>query len=231
MPIISNANITSINFHGGDDNNSGTTSLPVSRISNTSKSVKNLSKIVAEESSELSGKAKLRLKLHFTFPKGTESGELLGSGLCGDVRRDVDHKGFVLKSFARLSKDNAQRECQLFLKVYGEGSAEVVEKNGSVYLRMLEVPGKTLANCVSSELPENANELFLKMIADLNDVGIMHGDLHSGNIMYDYNSNKFWPIDLSNAYDVYYEESNAGRKFMDIDNQKRFEQIMSKLVK
>lgn len=39
MPIISNDNIASINFNGGDDNKSGPTSLPVSRISNTSKSV------------------------------------------------------------------------------------------------------------------------------------------------------------------------------------------------
>lgn len=195
------------------------------------KCVKNLSKIVAENSSELPGKAKRHLKLHLTIPKGIESGELLGSGLCGDVRRDVDHKGFVLKSFTRFSKDDAQRECQLFLKVYGEGSAEVVEKNDSVYLRMLEVPGKALVHCISSELPSNADELFLRMIADLNEVGIIHGDLHSGNIMYDYDSNRFWPIDLSNAYDAYYEESHAGRKFMDIDNQKRFEQIMSKLIK
>ena len=39
------------------------------------------------------------LKLNLNIPKGIEHGELLGSGLCGDVRRDVDNKGFVLKNF------------------------------------------------------------------------------------------------------------------------------------
>lgn len=58
------------------------------------------------------------------------------------------------------------------------------------------------------------------MISDLNDVGMIHGDLHSGNIMFDKDSNRFWPIDLSNAYDSYYESSSYGRAVMDIDNEK-----------
>ncbi|EMI4516800.1 hypothetical protein V6560_004419 [Vibrio parahaemolyticus] len=174
-------------------------------------------------------KRRPKLGLSLNFPKAREEGALLGAGLCGEVRRDIDHDGFVLKDISRFPKNLAQEECSLFQRVYGEGAAEVVEKEHGVYLRMLEVPGKTLDKCEPSELPVNARDLFLQMISDLNDVGIIHGDLHSGNIMYDKDSNRFWPIDLSNAYDSYYNNPIEYRAFMDIDNEKRFQNIMSKL--
>ena len=169
-----------------------------------------------------------KLGLSLTMPQTTK-GEMLGSGLCGEVRRDLAHEGFVLKSFSRFANEIAQKECSLFTLIYGEGSAEVIEEADGLYLRMLEVPGVSLDKCDPSELPDNARELFFQMIADLNDVGIIHGDLHSGNIMFDKDSNRFWPIDLSNAYDSYYDSSSDGRAMMDIDNEKRFRQIMRKL--
>ncbi|WP_341661765.1 RIO1 family regulatory kinase/ATPase [Vibrio sp.] len=170
-----------------------------------------------------------KLGLSLTMPKETTKGSLLGTGLCGEVRRDLAHEGFVLKSFSRYSKELAQKECSLFIRIYGEGSAEVIEEADGLYLRMLEVPGVSLDKCNPSELPDNARELFFQMISDLNEAGIIHGDLHSGNIMYDRDANRFWPIDLSNAYDSYYDSSPHGRALMDIDNEKRFKQVMRKL--
>ena len=68
-----------------------------------------------------------KLGLSLTMPQTTK-GEMLGSGLCGEVRRDLAHEGFVLKSFSRFANEIAQKECSLFTLIYGEGSAEVIEE-------------------------------------------------------------------------------------------------------
>ncbi|WP_299142913.1 hypothetical protein, partial [uncultured Vibrio sp.] len=154
------------------------------------------------------------------------NGELLGSGLYGDVRIDNNDDRFVLKKFKPGSEYLADEECDLFNKVYGENSAEVINESGSTYLRMYKVPGKPLCECTPLELPSNAEELFFKMILDLNDLGIMHGDIHLGNIMYDRDLNKFWPIDLSNTYDFYYDGPSGLRDCLSQVDKERFDLIM-----
>ncbi|WP_425470826.1 hypothetical protein [Trinickia fusca] len=166
------------------------------------------------------------LKLEILRPT-EEGGKILGSGLCGTVREDTEFPGFVVKSFGK-SIDLAHAESALFNKYYGEGSSEVFSKDNNIFMRMLRVPGKPLSSCSQDELPTNSEELFLRMITDLNDHGIMHGDLHAGNIMYDKDSSRFWPIDISNSYDAYYADPLA-RGFVDIDNETRFQNILKKL--
>ncbi|MGY4730874.1 OspG family effector kinase [Burkholderia pyrrocinia] len=170
-------------------------------------------------------RARRPVALTLNIPKTSEAGAVLGRGLCGEVREDLEHDGFVVKEF-RADRSVANAECELFKKVYGEESAKVFEKDGQTYLRMLRVPGKPLNAC--DELPANSRELFLSMLADLGDLKIIHGDLHAGNIMYDAGSGKFWPIDMSNAYEAYYSTPSA-REFMDRDNQQRFDQIIRSL--
>jgi serine/threonine protein kinase len=172
--------------------------------------------------------AKLRLGLHLPLRnKANEQrqGALLGAG----VREDLDNPGFVIKSGTWELKE-AEKESELFNRFYGKYSSEIFAKDGQLFMRMLKVPGKSLDQVEPEELPSNSKELFLQMLCDLNDVKIIHGDLHPGNVMYDSGTNRFWPIDISNAYDAYYSDLMAAR-FMDGDNQTRLNQIMRMLPK
>jgi len=174
------------------------------------------------------GKSRLGLTLPVSsIPDEASQGALVGSGLAGEVREDPDNNGFVVKSGA-WTREEAEQESELFNRFYGEHSSEVFEKNGRVFMRMLRVPGRPLSQLLPGDLPDNSRLLFAQMICDLNDLKIIHGDLHSGNVMYDKETNRFWPIDLSNSYDSYYAYT-GDPYLLDLDNIRRFEQIMRKL--
>ncbi|WP_281560653.1 C80 family cysteine peptidase [Thalassomonas sp. RHCl1] len=107
----------------------------------------------------------------------------------------------LVKDFAQ-DFARASIEADYFNRFYGEGSAEVYrESDGSVKLRMLKIPGKALDKLTLAELPANAKELYLNMIADLGDAQLYHQDLKLSNVLYDQASNRFWPKDFTGVED------------------------------
>ncbi|WP_339057136.1 hypothetical protein [Candidatus Regiella endosymbiont of Tuberolachnus salignus] len=156
-----------------------------------------------------------------------EGGEIIGQGAAGIVRKDPKNPGFVIKNFNK-NYELACTEAKLFNQYYGEGSAEVLSDGNPIRVRMLKVPGKSLDKCEFDELPKDSKLLFLKMISELNELKIIHGDMHPGNIMFDPTNKRFWPIDLSNGYSNYYS-SHEARNMMNIDDEHRFNVIMQLL--
>ncbi|WXN08693.1 hypothetical protein WHU74_24075 (plasmid) [Escherichia coli] len=64
----------------------------------------------------------------------------IGRGLAGEVFKDPDNLGYVIKRYNKANSSDAQKECHLFNIYYGEGSAELFTEKGRTCLRMLEVP-------------------------------------------------------------------------------------------
>ncbi|HFP0617348.1 TPA: hypothetical protein ACHLA0_004989, partial [Escherichia coli] len=89
----------------------------------------------------------------------------IGRGLAGEVFKDPENPGCVIKRYNNANSSDAQKECLLFNIYYGEGSAELFTENGRTCLRMLEVPGVPLTKM--SQFPEDADKMFLDMIIDM----------------------------------------------------------------
>ena len=151
----------------------------------------------------------------------------IGRGLAGEVFKDQDNLGYVIKRYNNASSSDAQKECLLFNRYYGEGSAELFSENGRTCLRMLEVPGVPLTKM--SQFPEDADKMFLDMIIDMGESKIIHGDLHMGNILFDENSHRFWPIDFSNSYDNYYSLNKDSKLFANEMAEREFCSILKSL--
>ncbi|EPE8326188.1 RIO1 family regulatory kinase/ATPase [Escherichia albertii] len=149
----------------------------------------------------------------------------IGSGLEGDVFKDKNNPGFVIKRYH--TSDDAGEECELFNRFYGEGSAEVFVENGKTHLRMLEVPGTPLKKL--SEFPKDSEKLFLNMIIDMAEHKIIHGDLHMENILYDESAHRFWPIDFSNSYDRYYSLDGDEKSFANELSESDFSSVLTAL--
>ncbi|OJB48840.1 hypothetical protein BGV60_24465 [Burkholderia ubonensis] len=157
--------------------------------------------------------------------KEDDAGKLIGRGLAGEVREDPNDNGSVIKSFGR-NHELAGMEQENFNAFYGDGSAEIFSRDGLTFMRMLKVPGQSLDKIDRNDLPGNSVQLYMNMISDLNEKRIIHGDMHPGNIMFDKEAGRFWPIDISNAYNRYYGGDQYARILMDNDDATRFNQIL-----
>ncbi|WP_177316694.1 C80 family cysteine peptidase, partial [Burkholderia ubonensis] len=155
--------------------------------------------------------------------KEDDAGKLIGRGLAGEVREDPNDNGSVIKSFGR-NHELAGMEQENFNAFYGDGSAEIFSRDGLTFMRMLKVPGQSLDKIDRNDLPGNSVQLYMNMISDLNEKRIIHGDMHPGNIMFDKEAGRFWPIDISNAYNRYYGGDQYARILMDNDDATRFNQ-------
>lgn len=98
--------------------------------------------------------------------------------------------------------NSAQEEARLFCRYYGEGAAEVMHDDHDVYVRMRRIPGVPIRHV--EKFPGDAIERFVDMLGHLNAAGVMHGDLHSGNILYHADGKRFFPVDLSNIRSRYF---------------------------
>lgn len=166
-----------------------------------------------------------RPKLTLNFD--TNPSPCIGRGLAGEVFKDPDNPGYVIKRYNKANSSDAQKECHLFNTYYGEGSAELFTEKGRTCLRMLEVPGVPLTRM--SQFPENANKMFLDMIIDMGESKIIHGDLHMGNILFDEKNNRFWPIDFSNSYEHYYSLDKDSKLFVNEMADREFCSILKTL--
>ncbi|CCG87298.1 protein kinase family protein [Erwinia piriflorinigrans] len=153
-------------------------------------------------------------------------GGVLSKGGYGEVYLDADDKDYLIKKipienftvpvgkyFIETTPiESALHEAEMFNRYYGERAAMVfVDKNNNAYIRMYRVPGKTLGSLSPGSLPDDAKQRYVDMIEKLNNIGIIHDDLHSENILWDVSSRLFYPIDISDGRDRYFS-SDTERK-------------------
>lgn len=144
----------------------------------------------------------------YEFNPEIKLGKKIGGGMSGDVYLDANNPGYVLKKItsqdSRFITNVHAKEVEFFNRYYGEGSAELINDLNKYYIRMYRVPGKVLSIISGRVFSPDANERFVNMMEDLSYYNIIHDDLNFNNILYDENTNTFYPIDFEKAYDGYY---------------------------
>ncbi|WP_339053844.1 hypothetical protein [Arsenophonus endosymbiont of Crataerina pallida] len=166
--------------------------------------------------------------------KNIKLGKLIGEGIEGKIYRDANNKNFILKKLyaddIHYIESFAREEVNCFNKYYGEGSAALLESKGTFYIRMYKIPGVPLSSINDNIFPPTAQERFRHMICDLGDKGIMHDDLNFKNILYDIESNTFYPIDFSNRYEEYNSGNNAIKYSINNSSEMRYSWALEHII-
>lgn len=168
--------------------------------------------------------------------KNIKLGELIGEGLQGKTYFDANNKNFILKKLYNLidrhrTESCAREEVNCFNKYYGEGAAALIESGDTFYIRMYKVPGVTITSIKDKIFPLSAQERFRHMICDLGDKEIMHDDLHCNNILYDKETNTFYPIDFTNKYTEYYSGDNDTKDSLDDKIEMMYNWALKHIIK
>lgn len=148
-------------------------------------------------------------------------GQLIGTGSTAEVFEDRNDSSFLYKKYDLVGNqyeevlEMARQESNLFNTFYGDDASVVTRYGGDVYLRMLHVPGIPLSEIDTDDIPDNMENLYLQLICKLNELGIIHCDLNTGNMLYDKKSNSLFPIDFRNTYNEYYNASENGKEIID----------------
>ncbi|MGL5007693.1 MAG: hypothetical protein ACRC53_10105 [Plesiomonas sp.] len=151
-------------------------------------------------------------------------GDFLGDGAYGEVFVDHDDPSYVIKvinenrynpkfSFASDEPD-IHSESLLFCRYYGsyDASKLFVDDNEGYYIRMYRVPGQNLRDVPLGTLPYDAVERFVDMLEKLNNLDIIHDDLHDDNVRWDDNEQVFYPIDLRNCKNDFFNSNSIMKK-------------------
>lgn len=162
--------------------------------------------------------------------KDIQLGKLIGEGRGAKVYLDANNENFVLKEIYTEYKDPLLREVDALNKYYGEGSAALLKSGSFFYIRMLKVPGDQLGSIEDKIFPPSAQEHFQHMICDLGDKGIIHSDLHLGNILYDRETNTFYPIDLSDEYERYHDEDDKHKKLLNDSSEDWYNKALKHII-
>ena len=130
---------------------------------------------------------------------GKSPGKLIGEGASGKVYDVGD--GVVVK-VGQISKREIKAMDQLkslpeVPRVIGTDMSAI--KNKRAILAMSKVPGFPLSSIGEGEIEEHAWNNTLTTIRKIHKLGIAHNDLHSNNVFYDPNSQKFSIIDFGQA--------------------------------
>lgn len=135
-------------------------------------------------------------------------GAYIGRGSYGVVYLSADDENFVYKKFIfkddNLILEKAREEASNFIRFYGIDSAEVQVYKSTVYIKMLRVPGIPLENIPAGGFRSDAIDAYYAMLSALAAAKIMHNDFFEGNVHYDVEDNKFYPIDIGNMYHDYF---------------------------
>ncbi|MBN3264392.1 serine/threonine protein kinase [Pectobacterium brasiliense] len=176
------------------------------------------------------------------FPQGKikfNLGDKLGKGGFGEVFLDADDKDFLIKKYFNKkycsnryinATEVATDEAEMFNRYYGEGAATVLlDEAGNVYVRMYKVPGQTLSSLPSSSLPADAVQRFVDMIEKLNKLEIIHNDLHSGNILWDQTAQVFYPVDINNLREIYFNSDSTDKFCMNENGEDDWSEILKEI--
>ncbi|PNK92807.1 protein kinase [Serratia odorifera] len=151
----------------------------------------------------------------------------MGRGSTADVYEDTKNPSFLYKKYDLIGNERkdvikeAKQESKLFNIFYGADSSSTIQHGKDIYLRMLRVPGIPLSEIDTVDIPSNLDELYLKMICDMNELRIIHGDLNTGNMIYNTECNKLFPIDFKNVYSEYHSKNKNNKNNIDKQLQLR----------
>lgn len=162
-------------------------------------------------------------------------GKLIGEGSTAEVFEDVNDSSALYKKYDLSGKkyhevlEMARKESDLFNAFYGDDASVVIRHGGDVYLRMLYVPGTPLSEIDTADIPDNLESLYLQLICELNELGIIHYDLNTGNMLYDKESKRLFPIDFRDIYNEYYSATKNDKEIIDRRLQMRTNDFYSLL--
>ncbi|ECJ9816589.1 protein kinase [Salmonella enterica] len=148
-------------------------------------------------------------------------GKLIGEGSTAEVFEDVNDSSALYKKYDLAGSyyhevlEMARKESDLFNAFYGDDASVVIQHGGDVYLRMLHVPGTPLIEIDTADIPDNLENLYLRLICELNELGIIHYDLNTGNMLYDKESERLFPIDFRDIYNEYYSATKNDKEIID----------------
>lgn len=162
-------------------------------------------------------------------------GKLIGEGSTAEVFEDVNDSSALYKKYDLAGNhyhevlEMARKEFDLFNAFYGDDASVVIRHGGDVYLRMLHVPGTPLSEIDTADIPDNLESLYLRLICELNELGIIHYDLNTGNMLYDKESERLFPIDFRDIYNEYYSATKNDKEIIDRRLQMRTNDFYSLL--
>lgn len=162
-------------------------------------------------------------------------GKLIGEGSTAEVFEDVNDSSALYKKYDLVGNqyneilEMARQESDLFNAFYGDEASAVIRHGGDVYLRMLRVPGTPLSDIDTADIPDNLESLYLQLICKLNELGIIHYDLNTGNMLYDKESESLFPIDFRDIYTEYYSATKNDKDIIDRRLQMRTNDFYSLL--
>lgn len=162
-------------------------------------------------------------------------GKLIGEGSTAEVFEDVNDSSALYKKYDLADNqynevlEMARQESDLFNAFYGDEASVVIRHGGDVYLRMLRVPGTPLSEIDTADIPDNLESLYLHLICKLNELGVIHYDLNTGNMLYDKESERLFPIDFRDIYTEYYAATKNDKEIIDRRLQMRTNDFYSLL--
>ncbi|EAA7899907.1 protein kinase [Salmonella enterica] len=162
-------------------------------------------------------------------------GKLIGEGSTAEVFEDGNDSSALYKKYDLVGNqynetlEMARQESDLFNAFYGDEASIVIGHGGDVYLRMLRVPGIPLSEIDTADIPDNLESLYLQLICKLNELGVIHYDLNTGNMLYDKESESLFPIDFRNIYTEYYSATKNDKEIIDRRLQMRTNDFYSSL--
>lgn len=162
-------------------------------------------------------------------------GKLIGEGSTAEVFEDVNDSSTLYKKYDLVGDqynevlEMARQESDLFNAFYGDEASVVIRHGGDVYLRMLRVPGTPLNEIDTADIPDNLESLYLRLICKLNELGVIHYDLNTGNMLYDKESESLFPIDFRDIYTEYYAATKNDKEIIDRRLQMRTNDFYSLL--
>lgn len=120
-------------------------------------------------------------------------GSIIGDGAEAVVVEDKKNSNKVIKVFFNeVSKEEMVNQSDSFKRFYGENSAEIISGRA---LYMDKIKGAPLSKV--NEFPAGAVRVFDSLIREMVNKGCAPSDMSENNFLYDAESNRFSPIDIS----------------------------------
>ena len=177
-------------------------------------------------------------------------GKALGHGAYGEVYVDAENPQFVIKKFTpeessifgssnsgnshtsqqEESLSQARKEAEAFCLYYGEGSARVwQDESGQAVMRMYRVPGIPMDDLPANSLPTDAREKFVDEIEKLNRLGIIHNDVHPGNVLWDPDAQVFRFIDIENMKRGYFSAGSDTKLYLNHQGEEMWDNMIKEI--
>jgi len=159
----------------------------------------------------------------YTFPQADfqkktlsiSEDDVIGEGVHSLVYEDDNIPGKVYKALKKDSPEGREKlfkECETFNKYYGAGAACIIESNDTLYLEMDQKTGVPFDEV--DFFAQGAEEAFLDMLRQLEQKNIFPVGLKKSNVLYCYDTGRFYPVGLLDAHEKRLHASSEEAKKM-----------------